>query len=110
MFKYFVWSVLIYYTVLFLSGTVAEAQKKSGGQKIYINIASVNRLKKAQGITEDIAKAIVKYMEEHGPFRDSTDLLQVPGITEDNFTQINPQINPEGFIYCVPILIGSKSG
>jgi competence ComEA-like helix-hairpin-helix protein len=102
MLKSIVCNILIGSIVLCMYASPAVAQGVSAGQKIYINTAGINGLKKVPGITRDIAEAILKYKDEHGPFRKTDDLLRVPGITKDVFTRICPHVSPEGFIYCFP--------
>lgn len=45
-----------------------------------INTASIEELSLIPGIGEALAERIVAHREEHGPFRDVTDLTAVPGI------------------------------
>jgi competence ComEA-like helix-hairpin-helix protein len=84
------------------------AQKKKGhtgglGEaRIQLNFSSAVNLAKAPGITKQIAEAIVKFREEKGAFKKPEDLLNVPGITQDVYKQINPQKGTEGDIYAIP--------
>ena len=57
---------------------------------------------KIEGMTEDLAKAIVKYREKSGFFKKPEDLMKVPGITEGVYNLLNPQTGSEGDLYCVP--------
>lgn len=47
-----------------------------------INTVSADELSLIPGIGETLAERIVAHREEHGPFRDVTDLTAVPGIGE----------------------------
>ena len=83
------------------------AQKKGhtgglGETRIQFNVSSANNLAKAPGITKEIAEAICKYRDEKGPFKKPEDLMNVPGITQDVYKQINPQKGTEGDLYTVP--------
>ncbi len=50
------------------------------GGKVDINRAGVEALRDLPGIGETRASAIVRYREEHGPFRRVDDIVEVPGI------------------------------
>nr|BBH92515.1 RNA-binding transcriptional accessory protein [Thermogemmatispora argillosa] len=52
-----------------------------------LNSASAALLKHVAGINSRVAAAIVKYREEHGPFRSREELLKVPGLGPATFTQ-----------------------
>nr|WP_297165310.1 Tex family protein [Thermogemmatispora sp.] len=52
-----------------------------------LNSASAALLKHVAGINSRVATAIVKYREEHGPFRSREELLKVPGLGPATFTQ-----------------------
>jgi competence ComEA-like helix-hairpin-helix protein len=85
----------------------ALAQEKGhtgglGEQRIEFNLSSEGNLAKAPGITPDIAKAIIKYRDENGPFKKAEDLLNVPGITQEIYKKINPRVGTEGDLYTVP--------
>ena len=73
-----------------------------GEVKIQFNHASEVNLAKAPGITPEIAEAICEYREEHGPYEKPEDLLNVPGIKQEVYKMINPQVGTEGDIYTVP--------
>ena len=52
---------------------------------ININTADAEELRRLPGIGEALAEAVVAWREEHGPFREPADLMQVPGIGEETF-------------------------
>ena len=88
---------------LWISPQIAgAAEDRPGGPRIYFNTASAERLVKAPGITKDLAEAIVTYRKECGFFKNVADILRVPGMSKEIFIRINPQVSPEGFLYCVP--------
>jgi uncharacterized protein len=52
-----------------------------------VNTASVPLLARISGLTETIARHIVAFRDEHGPFRDRRQLLKVPRVGERTFQQ-----------------------
>jgi protein Tex len=54
---------------------------------VEVNSASAALLKHVSGINSRVANAIVKYREEHGPFRSRQDLLKVPNLGPATFVQ-----------------------
>ena len=88
---------------IFITGT-ADAQHEGGlgEKKVHLNIATEEQLMKIEGMTEDLAEAIVEYRETSGFFKKPEDLLKVPGITKEIYDQMNPQVGSEGDLYCVP--------
>ncbi len=54
---------------------------------VEVNSASAALLKHVSGINARVASAIVKYREEHGPFRSRQELLKVPGFGPATFVQ-----------------------
>ena len=98
---------IIIYSALALAFFIAgntEAQHEGGlgEKKVHLNIADEDQLMKIEGMTEDLAKAIVKYREKSGFFKKPEDLMKVPGITDGIYNLLNPQIGSEGDLYCVP--------
>ena len=55
-----------------------------------INSASAKELQVLPGIGPKIAERIVKYREEHGPFKSLDDLTKVKGIGEKKLEKIRP--------------------
>jgi competence ComEA-like helix-hairpin-helix protein len=90
----------------FMAGSVSAQQEgHTGGlgeARIQFNYASSVNLAKAPGITDDIAEAICDYRDEEGFFTKPEDLLNVPGITQEVYGEINPQVGTEGDLYTVP--------
>jgi len=60
------------------SGPAAVAQDAA---RLDINSVTVSELDALPGIGPTKARAIVRYREEHGPFREVDSLIQVPGIS-----------------------------
>lgn len=54
---------------------------------VELNAASAALLKHVSGINSRVANAVVKYREEHGPFKARAELLKVPGLGPATFVQ-----------------------
>ncbi len=54
---------------------------------VEVNVASAALLKHVSGINARVANAIVKYREEHGPFKSHEELHKVPGLGPATFVQ-----------------------
>ncbi|OQY48319.1 MAG: competence protein ComEA [Desulfobacteraceae bacterium 4572_87] len=62
-------------------------------------------------IPEKLAKAIVKYREKNGSFKNPEDLQKVPGMTQDFLEDFNPVIKDGDVVYdpdAEPALAPSK--
>ena len=93
--------------LLALAGTVAAQMGPShegglGEQRIMINLADAETLAKANGVTPDIAEAIVEYRETKGFFKKPEDLLNVPGIDKKVYGEMKPTQGAEGELYVLP--------
>lgn len=80
---------------LFETGAGNSGQAENGQGKININTASAAELETLNGIGPSKAEAILRYREEHGPFADISDLLQVPGIGEKTLENFADQVTVE---------------
>jgi len=84
---------------------MAQQRGHTGGlgeARIYFNVSSAENLAKAPGMDLDLADAIVEYREDVSAFKKPEDLLEVPGITQEVYKQINPQKGTEGELYTLP--------
>src|SRR5258708_37138266 len=54
---------------------------------VEVNSASAALLKHVSGVNTRVANAIVKYREEHGPFKSRQELLKVPSLGPATFVQ-----------------------
>jgi len=61
--------------------------------KININKANLEDLKKLPGIGDVKGQAIIDYIEENGPFVDIEELINVPGIGEKTLEKMKDQIS-----------------
>jgi competence ComEA-like helix-hairpin-helix protein len=99
--KYIFCCLIAALVFLMVGDAYAQHEGGLGIKKVHLNIANEEELMKVDGMTEDLAKAIIEYREKSGFFKKPEDLLRVPGITKDVYEKLNPQIGPEGDIFCV---------
>ena len=69
-----------------------EKESKAPQKAIPINTASVQQLIELPGIGPTIAKRIVAYRKQHGPFHSAEDLLKVKGIGRKKLEKIRHRI------------------
>ena len=93
------------FIILLILGGTAAAQHEGGlgESKVFLNLATESQLLSIDGMTEELAEAIVEYRDEAGFFKDPEDLLKVPGMTRNVFSRMDPQVGTEGDLYCIPI-------
>ena len=60
--------------------------------RIDLNTASVERLTELPGIGEALARRIVEYRQQMGPFQSIEDVMNVKGIGEKKFSKFQDQI------------------
>lgn len=70
----------------------ADTGEKRSHQQININTASTEELIKLPGVGQVLARRIVDFREENGPFKKIIDLMKVKGIGEKNFQKIKDKI------------------
>ena len=77
-----------------LTGTclAAHSEEKPSELKVDINQAGVAELEKLPGIGEQVAKRIIAYREENGPFEKAEELMNVRGIGEKSFLKLQPHV------------------
>jgi competence ComEA-like helix-hairpin-helix protein len=89
--------------IFVFSGTaIAQHEGGLGIKKIQLNLADEDQLLRIEGMTDELAEAIVDYRESKGFFKGPQDLLSVPGMTKEIFQELNPQVGSEGDIFCIP--------
>jgi competence ComEA-like helix-hairpin-helix protein len=101
--KIMVKGLLVLVIAFSLAGQV-NAQGHEGGLgelKVPLNIADADQLLRIEGMTEELAEAIVEYRENTAYFDKPEDLLNVSGMTQEKYEELDPQIGMEGDIYCV---------
>lgn len=79
-----------------IPGLAADPFMESAGGKIDLNRASREQLESLPGVGAATSEAIVAYREEHGPFLEIEDLMQVPGIKEGRFSKLKDKIYVTG--------------
>jgi competence ComEA-like helix-hairpin-helix protein len=95
-------SAVLVMALAFASPAAAQHEGGLGIKKVPLNIATADQLMKIDGMTEDLAEAIVEYRETKGYFKKPADLLNVPGMTQEVYEKLSPKEGSEGDIYCVP--------
>ena len=100
--KYIFFCMIITMLFIFTGNAVAQHEGGLGEKKIHLNIADKDQLMKIEGMTEDLANALIEYREKSGFFKKPEDLLNIPGLTKDIYKTMNPQVGTEGDLYCVP--------
>ena len=75
----------------------APAKKASAAEqgKININSASEIELTKIPGVGPALAKRIIEFREQHGPFRRLEDIMKVRGIGEKSYQKMRAYITVE---------------
>ena len=68
----------------------AEVASSQAIGRLSINTASIAELERLPGVGKVLAERIVRYREEHGPFRRAEHLLMVQGISDNKFRKILP--------------------
>lgn len=58
----------------------ARAASTGSAEKVNINTADAKTLASLSGVSRSLAEKIVKYRDEHGPFRKAEDLRRVDGV------------------------------
>ena len=67
--------------VVFLIGPISVIQVSAGDvEKININTATAEELKRLNGVGSKYADRIIAYREKFGPFKASEDIMHVSGI------------------------------
>jgi len=84
-------AVLLALAVIVL-GTVPTLSAAAENDPIDLNRATAGELIQLPGVGEVIAKRIVDFREEHGPFKRVEDLMKVKGIGEKSLEKIRPYI------------------
>ena len=71
---------LVLWLIIIVGMILAQGLRAQEVEKININQASASELRQLKGIGPKLAERIVKYREEHGPFRSPEDIMNVKGI------------------------------
>jgi len=82
---------LFLFSLLALASVSPQAADKA--PSVDLNSAGVEELISLPGVGESIAKRIVEFRKEHGPFRRVEDLMKVKGIGEKSLEKIRPHVS-----------------
>jgi competence protein ComEA len=75
-----------------LAGESQEKAASTSELRVDINTADVKELTKLPGVGQQVAKRIVAYREENGPFEKAEELMNVRGIGEKSFLKLQPHL------------------
>ena len=75
-----------------LAGQSEEKPSSTSELRVDINHADVTELSKLPGVGEQVAKRIIAYREENGPFEKAEELMNVRGIGEKSFLKLQPHV------------------
>ncbi|HEV7922127.1 MAG TPA: helix-hairpin-helix domain-containing protein [Thermoanaerobaculia bacterium] len=74
----------------------ADAPAAAAAGVVNINTADTTQLSYLPRVGEKVAQRIVDYRKEHGPFRKTSDLMQVKGFGEKSFERISAWLTVDG--------------
>jgi len=74
------------------SAAPAAGGKQLGTAPVNLNSAGTEQLTTIPGIGESMARRIVEWRDEHGPFRRVEDLMKVKGIGEKSLEKMRPHV------------------
>jgi competence protein ComEA len=84
-----VFYALILIALISFVGTSVDAKENA---QININKATVKELLSLKGIGSKKANDIIVYREEHGPYKETKDIMKIKGIGDKMFEKIKDQI------------------
>jgi competence protein ComEA len=62
---------------------------------VHLNTATAEQLASLPGVREELAARIVEYRNQHGPFRNSADVMVVEGVSEKKFRKMSAHFCPD---------------
>ncbi len=72
--------------------SISFAAQADVEKKVDINSATVKELRELEGVGKTLAERIVEYREEHGPFRDVSELSKVKGIGKARYERMKDRV------------------
>jgi len=84
---------LIGFAGMSFAGQTEKKETSKPELRVDINEADVTELSKLPGIGEQVAKRIVAYRKENGPFEKAEELMNVRGIGEKSFLKLQPYLS-----------------
>ena len=97
-FLYFSFTPLLF--ILFFADHGVEAGEMQCRGKVNLNTATEKDLAAVAGLTPCMARNIIVFRRDHGPFRRLDTLLKVPGMTPALLKRIGVYTDVDGGIYC----------
>ncbi|MBV9497646.1 MAG: helix-hairpin-helix domain-containing protein [Acidobacteria bacterium] len=88
--------ILFLFTSAAFAADVPATDTPAVNGVVNINTADVTQLSYLPRVGEKVAQRIVDYRKEHGPFKKTSDLMQVKGFGEKSFERISPWLTVEG--------------
>lgn len=88
--------VLAVFAVSAFAGTEAGAPVAQASGVVNINTADAEQLALLPRVGEKAAQRIIEYRTQHGPFKKTSDLLQVKGFGAKTYERLSPYIAIEG--------------
>lgn len=91
-------SILLLIAILISISTAALADSATPAPAgvVNINTADATQLSYLPRVGAKVAQRIVDYRKEHGPFKKTSDLMQVKGFGEKSFERISPYLTVDG--------------
>ena len=99
------WRQIVAFVTLLLSvacgrvvtrnAVVSNREVRTSVEAVNINIATEDELQKVPRIGPKLAKDIVEYRNQHGPFRRPEHLMLIQGISDQRFREIREFIRVE---------------
>lgn len=83
-----------------------EQELRTGQVPLDINTAAVHQLANIPGIGPALARAIVGYRDQEGPFHEASDLAAVPGMSREGYEHLADRIVVEPVEGDRPLIIG----
>jgi competence protein ComEA len=77
------------------AGVASPAYGFEARDQLNINTATVDELGEVPGMGTELAKSIVAYRKEHGPFASVDDLLKVKGMDKEKFEAVRMYLTVE---------------
>jgi competence protein ComEA len=78
------------------SAEASEGSRSSGAGVVNINTADAEQLALLPRIGPKAAERIIAYRKENGPFKKTTDLMQVKGVGDKMFEILSPYLAVDG--------------
>ena len=90
------------------AGTTGAAAPSNPTAVVNINTADSLQLSYLPHVGPKAAQRIIDYRHEHGPFKKTSDLMQVKGIGEKTFNRLAPFISVDGKTTLAAKIQGSR--